>query len=180
MAWVQQGLLVGLVAGVAASAGVWLVQPNGPGAPPTLADAAARLEKRFESLEKLTPGPGLFMTSAQMHFAKLYYAIQYENWDLAKYEIDQLRERLDQSAIALPEKNGVNVVALTDAMKTGVLAKIENDVVGKRDPGGFKDLYLDAIQSCNACHGQTGFGCIRIAVPSAPPVYTQDWRPQGK
>jgi hypothetical protein len=88
MAWVQQGLLVGLVAGVAASAGVWLVQPNGPGAPPTLADAAARLEKRFESLEKLTPGPGLFMTSAQMHFAKLYYAVQL---DLVRWGVSNAR-----------------------------------------------------------------------------------------
>ncbi|MBI1850047.1 MAG: hypothetical protein HYR85_06855 [Planctomycetes bacterium] len=182
MSVLQQGLGVGLVAALATSVGVLLVQANSnnPPAPPTLADAAARLEKRLEALEKLMPGPGEFMRSVQSDFAKLYYAVNYENWELATFEIKEVKEALDQAAIALPEKNGVNLVGLVDAMKSGPLAKIESEVIAKKDGGAFKDLYPDAIQLCNGCHTQTGNGCIRVQVPSAPPVYSQKWEPQPK
>jgi hypothetical protein len=58
------------------------------------------LEKRIDSLEKklaasYTPGLGEFMSSIQVHHAKLWFAGQAQNWELANFEIAEIKESLD-------------------------------------------------------------------------------------
>ncbi|MGH2563654.1 MAG: hypothetical protein ACRDE5_04015, partial [Ginsengibacter sp.] len=50
-----------------------------------------------DSLHKMmaeyAPGLGEIMGGIQMHHAKLWYAGINDNWELAQYEIDELKER---------------------------------------------------------------------------------------
>lgn len=58
------------------------------------------LQKRIDSLEiKLSesykPGFGEFMSSLQIHHAKLWFAGQNKNWKLADFEINEIKENLE-------------------------------------------------------------------------------------
>ncbi len=180
MAGFHAGLAFGLGAALASGICALLVHPEDSPPPPSLADAAARIEKRLDALEKRTPNAGFLMTNVQVHFAKLWYAVQWENWALAAFELQEVSARLEQAALARPEENGVNLVALTDAMKSGPIAKFGSEVIGKKDKASFEAVYTEVLQLCNGCHQQTGRDFIRVTIPSAPPVYTQDWKPLPK
>src|ERR1700709_766904 len=45
--------------------------------------------------EPYQPGLGEFMTATQLRHAKLWFAGKMNNWDLAAYEIDEIKEGLE-------------------------------------------------------------------------------------
>ena len=47
--------------------------------------------------EPYAPGLGEFMTATQLRHAKLWFAGKMNNWDLAAYEIDQIKEGLEDA-----------------------------------------------------------------------------------
>ena len=51
--------------------------------------------QRSTESEAYTPGLGEIMSLQQMRHAKLYFAGQAENWDLAAYELDEIGEGFD-------------------------------------------------------------------------------------
>src|SRR5437763_5870581 len=63
-------------------------------------DDSRHLQNQIDSLQSkiahaYTPGVGEFMSSIQMHHAKLWFAGKNENWDLANFEIEEIQESLD-------------------------------------------------------------------------------------
>jgi hypothetical protein len=48
--------------------------------------------------EPYQPGLGEFMTATQLRHAKLWFAGKQNNWDLAAYEIDEIKEGLEDAA----------------------------------------------------------------------------------
>ncbi len=48
-------------------------------------------------MEPYAPGLGEIMGGIQTHHAKLWYAGINDNWKLAQYEIDELKERFEQA-----------------------------------------------------------------------------------
>ena len=67
-------------------------QLSGPSGLPT------RFDQRLSKLEAVTPDVGQTMLSIQVHFAKLYYAAEARNWDLARFERQEIVEDLDTVA----------------------------------------------------------------------------------
>ena len=67
------------------------------------------LEERVKRLEAAAPGVGELMSGVQLHFAKLFYATQAANWKLADFEVDEIEENLDKSALLRPQENGVQL-----------------------------------------------------------------------
>jgi hypothetical protein len=49
------------------------------------------------------------MTTIQLHIGKLWFAAQASNWDLAEYELDELKETMEAAKGLNSEKNGVKV-----------------------------------------------------------------------
>ncbi|WP_283744478.1 hypothetical protein [Sideroxydans sp. CL21] len=47
--------------------------------------------------ENYVPGMGEIMGSTQMRHAKLWFAGKSGNWDLASYELDEIREGMDDA-----------------------------------------------------------------------------------
>ena len=47
------------------------------------------------------PGLGEFMMATQLRHAKLWFAGKSHNWDLAAYEIDEIKEGLDRKSTRL-------------------------------------------------------------------------------
>src|SRR5690348_11640756 len=63
-------------------------------------NSTKELQVRIDSLEKklsnsYKPGLGEFMSGIQVHHAKLWFAGQNQNWELADFELHEIMEALD-------------------------------------------------------------------------------------
>src|ERR1700758_715845 len=58
------------------------------------------------------PGLGEFMTATQLRHAKLWFAGKQNNWDLAAYEIDEIKEGLEDAARLHPTFDGIPVAEM--------------------------------------------------------------------
>jgi hypothetical protein len=136
----------------------------------------AALKTRVEKIEGLLPGPGEAMSGIQVHFAKLHFAGEAGNWDLARFELAEIKENLDLVVTLRPEDNGVDLKGLADAFERTQLAGVAG-AIEAGDPARFDRLYAESIAMCNACHERTGRPFIVITSPTSPPVPNQQWRP---
>jgi hypothetical protein len=123
---------------------------------------------RVHSAEENAPGVGEVMSGVQLHFAKLFYAHEAKNAELADFELGEIEENLDRAAQLRPSENGTNLGKMVAEFKKGPLAAMKNG-------GDFRAAYGQAIQSCNACHQGTGHPYIVICEPKGPPVSNQVW-----
>lgn len=107
----------------------------------------------------------------------MYYAAEARNWDLARFEREEVLEDLDTVAALKPEERGVSltgiIVAFTNS--AGPLAALK-DAMDVSDRALFRKAYGDCVVMCNACHTSTGRPIV-ITVPTNPPVFNQRWDP---
>jgi hypothetical protein len=137
------------------------------------------VEQRLNKLEAITPSVSQSMLSIQAHFAKLYFAAEARNWDLARFERGEILEDLDTVAALKPEENGVSLVGIIGAFTNspdGPLSSLK-DAIDVSDRPLFRKAYQDCIVMCNACHQSTGRPFIFITIPTNPPVFNQRWEP---
>jgi hypothetical protein len=127
--------------------------------------------------EPYSPGLGEIMTLQQMRHSKLWFAGQARNWELAAYELDELKEGFDDAVKLFPTFKDVPVASMIgDIMKTSVadLQKAIDDKSGKGFAGAFDKL----TASCNACHQAAKHGFIVIARPTTSPFTNQVFAPK--
>jgi hypothetical protein len=62
------------------------------------------------------PGLGEYMTTIQLHAGKLWFAANATNWDLAQYELDELKETMEAAKFLNAEKNGVKISSVLDVV----------------------------------------------------------------
>ena len=86
--------------------------------------------------EPYNPGLGEFMTATQLRHAKLWFAGKDSNWDLAAYEIDEIKEGLEDAARLHPNFDGVPVA---DMIKSIINPRIE-DLKGRLQQGASPSL----------------------------------------
>ncbi len=136
------------------------------------------LENRLAAVEAAAPGVGDVMSNVQLHFAKLYFAVEASNWDLAKFELHEIEENLEKSVRLRPEEKGVQLDGILEAFKETEFEAMNKAVVSK-DKMSFGRAYDDSIAVCNSCHTATGRHFIVITLPMVPPVTNQLWKPPG-
>ena len=150
--------------------------PAQPASPPL---QSTNIEQRVSHLEAITPSVAQTMLSIQSHFAKLYYAAEARNWDLARFEREEIEEDLETVAVLKPTENNVSLAGIISAFTnatTGPMAAM-NDAIAVSDRQLFRKAYQDTALMCNACHQATGRPFIVITVPTNPPVFNQRWEP---
>jgi len=124
------------------------------------------------------PGMGDLMTGAvQPHHIKLGLAGQAGNWPLAAYELDEIRESLDDVKNLHPRWNDLPVAAWVDAHTAKPLAAVAG-AIRARDGRGFTAAFRQLDAGCNACHRDSGRGFIVIRAPQGSPFSDQDLRPR--
>jgi len=149
---------------------------------PAAAPQATNIEARLAHLEAMTPSVAQTMLSIQSHFAKLHYAAEARNWDLARFERGEIEEDLETVAAMRPEENGASLVGIISAFTnsvTGPMAAM-NDAIAVSDRQLFRKAYTDTTAMCNACHQATGRPFIVITAPTNPPVFNQRWEPPNQ
>ena len=134
------------------------------------------LQQKVDSLEKkiattYKPGFGEFMSSMQVHHAKLWFAGQNQNWELANFELHEIAETLDAIKEYQTEREESKKV---DMLKPSLEAV--KDAIDKRGPTLFNSSYLLLTNSCNNCHKAVNFGFNVVKVPETPPFSNQAFK----
>jgi hypothetical protein len=143
-----------------------------------LQDSLKRVQADLEAVKELAPGLGEYMTTIQLHAAKLWFAAKAGNWELAAYELHELEETMESVKKLNVEKNSVKISSVMDAVLQTQIAELEKSVERKSQTE-FQKFYDETLSACNGCHMQAGYKFIRIVRPSAPPVVNQRWEPSA-
>lgn len=114
---------------------------------------------------------GDIMGLTQIRHDKLWHAGRAENWDLAAYEIQQLRSTLVRSA-ALYLNIPIELVVTADVPLEDMLKAVK-----ARDGKAFATAYNQLTAACNTCHQAGGVGYIRMVVPRTSSFTNQDFNP---
>lgn len=141
-----------------------------------LRKSVAGLTSRVEALEKQTPGLGDYMTTLQLHMGKLWFAGKASNWDLANYELDELKETMEGAQGLHSTVNHVDISNVLGSVIDSQVGALKQ-AIGKHDFIEFKKTYSQTMTACNSCHRSAAHGFNVITFPTAPPVSNQLWTP---
>lgn len=139
-------------------------------------ESTAVLQSRIDSLEKklantYKPGFGEFMSSIQVHHAKLWFAGKDQNWQLADFEMHEIGEAIDAIQQYQTEREESKKVGMLKPSLDAV-----KDAIDKKDPVLFNSSYLLLTSSCNNCHKAVDFGFNVVKVPDTPPFSNQAFK----
>ena len=129
--------------------------------------------------EPYTPGLGEIMTLEQMRHSKLWFAGQARNWDLAAYELKELREGFADVVKFHPTHEGVPE-PLAELLPDIMNAPIEtlDEIIAAKDSRRFTTGFDELTNACNGCHEATNFGFNVVQRPSQNPYTNQVFEPQ--
>jgi hypothetical protein len=122
-------------------------------------------------MQKYAPGLGEIMGGIQTHHAKLWFAGINDNWKLAQYEIDELKERFEQARDIETGRPEVKMIPMMYPAIDSV-----KDAIGRKNLIQFKSGFQLLTASCNSCHSANNFEFNVITIPTAPPVSNQDFK----
>lgn len=130
------------------------------------------------SVEAYVPGLGDLMGAIQLRHAKLWFAGAAQNWPLAAYEIDELKEGFEDAARFQPNFKGKPIAQMIDSIAAQPLSNLERAIDAK-DEAGFVREFDALSRTCNACHQVNGYSFIAIQRPTASPLTNQRFSADG-
>lgn len=121
------------------------------------------------------PGLGEIMTVTSTRHAKLALAGQAQNWALAEYELEELKEGFADAKKFHPShkqiKNVAKLIVKTMDAPVGELEK----AIRAKNVQQFNERFDQLTAACNACHQMTDFGFNVVVRPSSNPFVNQDF-----
>jgi hypothetical protein len=135
---------------------IWIVMPRGTTSEtdnncPDCLCCLSSPRRRAASKGPFEPGLGEFMTATQLRHAKLWFAGKQNNWDLAAYEIDEIKEGLEDAARLFPTFKGIPVAEMIKTIIDPRIDKLEVAVRAKSS-AKFTIAFDELTSGCNTCH----------------------------
>lgn len=127
--------------------------------------------------ESYVPGLGDFMGQIQLRHAKLWFAGKAGNWQLASYELDEIKEAFEDVAKYHPNFRGHPIAKMIGGITDEPTAQLEK-AMNARDSVRFAKAFDSLSNACTSCHKATEHGFIEIQRPSAPPLTNQRFEPK--
>jgi len=124
--------------------------------------------------EQHVPRLADIMSTTQLRHMKLWFAGASSNWNLAAYELRQLKESLVEAASLYPGIPVTNVTTMAEPVQ--VLAS----AIAAKDTRAFSNTFGLLTNGCNACHQSMGRGFIVMKTPTVSPFSNQAFPPQRK
>jgi len=124
--------------------------------------------------DQYVPRLGDIMNAVQTRHNKLWLAGKAQNWDLARFELRQLRANLAEAAVLY---SGIPVSNITTL---GTSLQSLGEAIDAKDSKRLASSYGELTNGCNACHGSMSRGFIMIRTPTEQPFGNQVFAPQGK
>lgn len=116
------------------------------------------------------------MGATQLRHIKLSFAGSVQNWNLAHYEVTQMKDSFDTAAKLYPVFEKVALAKLIADVSNPALAAVD-DAIRARDQAAFERNFARLTDACNSCHRGAGFGFIKIRVPTSSPFSNQSFAP---
>jgi hypothetical protein len=132
----------------------------------------AALKKELAELKKSAYHPelGEQMLGIQIRHARLWYAGQAQNWTLAAFELQELKEAFD----AVVEQNPEHAIFQPQRLADILPALTKQSIVTLRDAidhgnkAEFEHAYDGLSAACTGCHHIAGNDFLVIQRPTAP------------
>lgn len=141
------------------------------------AGTAAIAQSEFAASPNVKYAPRLVatMSAAQLQHLKLFFAGKAKNWELAAYELRQLKDSITEAAVLYP---GIPVSNITTMVEP--LLSVENAVTAK-DSRKFTVAMRNLTDGCNACHGSMDRRYVVMSLPTdqQQPPANQVFAPAG-
>ena len=126
-------------------------------------------------LPPYVPGVGEIMGATQMRHAKLWFAAQAGNWDLAQYELDEINEGLEDAVTYHPVfKHGA---PLAEIMTKFMAKPVSNltEAINAKNKTKFVQAFDQLTEGCNGCHKAAEQDFIKIKRPTQQNFSNQDF-----
>ncbi len=144
-----------------------------------VAFAAATSGAGGQTPQLYAPGLVEYMMTVQSHHTKLWLAANARNWDLADYQVDELKELLEDIAKRVPDYKGVPVGKMIEAVTLPPISDVET-AIKKRDGTQFTVAFDKLTAACNGCHEAANRSFIVIQRPTNSPFPNQSFAPRKK
>jgi hypothetical protein len=173
--------------------------PPATAVPPTSAPSgisAADFEKLFNdtfnkvnrdlTLWNIQPGIGTVMIEYSNRLSRLWFAANASNWDMAKYQLDEMTEIQEVGETTRPAR-----APMLKAFEDKYLGALDKAILAK-DKAAFTTAFNDAVTGCNACHAaSTGaastpgynwksYQYVKVQLPKNDPAPYVDWKGSGQ
>jgi hypothetical protein len=145
-----------------------------------LALAAPAWDARAQSADAskgYAPGLIEIMIMTQIRHAKLWLAGDAGNWDLADYEIDELKEGLEDVVKYFPKYKDIPVGQMIEATIMAPIGEAES-AIKARDRARFAAAYNNLTAACNTCHQSANRPFIVIQRPTGSAFPNQSFAPK--
>jgi hypothetical protein len=128
------------------------------------------------SAKAYAPGLGEVMSLQQMRHSKLWFAGSAANWELARYELDELGEGFDDVAKLFPTHDGMPLGPMVKTITGREIPDLAK-AIEARDGAKFASAFDALTAACNACHQSVKHGFIVIQRPASLPYSNQSFAP---
>lgn len=126
----------------------------------------AELQKKVDDTYK--PGFGEFMSNIQIHHAKLWFAGINQNWELADFEIHEIKESFENLQKYQSEREEAKAIPIIYPPLDSVQSAVE-----KKSLSNFKSSFTTLTNTCNSCHEAVKFQFNKVKIPDSPPFSNQ-------
>jgi hypothetical protein len=99
-----------------------------------------------------------------------------QNWDLADYEIDELKEGLEDVVKFIPVFREISIGKIIEATMDGPIGDVEK-AIKARDRTQFVAAFDKLTEACNSCHQAASRPFIAIQRPVSSPYPNQSFAP---
>ncbi len=111
------------------------------------------------------------MSNIQTHHAKLWFAGENQNWKLADFEINEIKENLEGIQKYCSERKETKSIGMINL----AMDSLSNSIL-KKSKIKFRKNYINLTNSCNSCHQATNHEYNVIVVPKNSPFSNQDFK----
>ena len=116
------------------------------------------------------------MGSLQVQHGKLWFAGSAQNWPLAAYAVDAIKEGIADMIVLRPRYKRESIVEMLALFTAKPLQDLQEAVEAK-DSALFTQAYDSLAGGCNTCHNNYDYGFIAIQRPTVPAWTNLRYRP---
>ena len=117
------------------------------------------------------------MIATQVRHAKLWLAGEARNWDLADYEIDELKEGLEDIVKYFPVYKDMPVGRMIETTAMAPIKDVEAAIKAK-DRARFISAFDKLTAACNTCHQSANRPFIVVQRPTGSAFPNQSFVPK--
>jgi hypothetical protein len=125
------------------------------------------------------PVLGDFMLATQTRHAKLWLAGNAQNWELADYGIEELKEGLESAGKVIPVLKNVPIGKMIESTMDAPIADVDKAIKAK-NRAQFVAAFDKLTDACNSCHQAASRPFIVIQRPTTSTFANQSFNPSRK